>query len=395
MFRYLFRRLRRSPWMALGVCLFASILSAALCGLNASNISQQKNYEYLYQTLPVSLNVTNLYGSTTANLSIYPWFGGIFTGDDYMTPNFSKYVKDVYLSSSVEITESELTYLRGITSLEGHRLRQLNGTFVVHFLPGYDESIFSGSDWVAIAPASLYPNLTEPITVTVTTYYKDRVDLMSGAHTFPETFQIVGTYEGSSTELICPYQCMIDVCLDLSITHKLNAVGATVADNNQLDTIRRIAERWFAEPDPLGTPVHWGRFGYETYPYALDINDAALKQASVTLRNSLAINRACTALVFLLSAASGFLIGFLVIRQQKREILLLRTMGTRTSSIFLGYAVENLLYGALGALLGGAVWLWQPPERLGVFLGLFACGLGFSLLIFLRRNLLGNLKEEE
>ena len=47
MFRYLFRRLRRSPWMALGVCLFASILSAALCGLNASNISQQKNYEYL------------------------------------------------------------------------------------------------------------------------------------------------------------------------------------------------------------------------------------------------------------------------------------------------------------------------------------------------------------
>ena len=113
------------------------------------------------------------------------------------------------------------------------------------------------------------------------------------------------------------------------------------------------------------------------------------------MQTSLLINGICTVLVFVLSAAISFFVGFLMIRTRKKEILRMRTMGTPTWSIFVGFTVEQMLCVCLGAFLGGLPFLWQPTGQVLLFIGIYCIGLVLSLLVFLKKNLLSTMKEEE
>ena len=50
---------------------------------------------------------------------------------------------------------------------------------------------------------------------------------------------------------------------------------------------------------------------------------------------------------------------------------------------------------AAGILLGGAAFLWQPLQRLMLFGGIYFVGLSIALVIFLCKNLLTTIKEDE
>ena len=113
------------------------------------------------------------------------------------------------------------------------------------------------------------------------------------------------------------------------------------------------------------------------------------------MRNSLTINKICTTLVFVLSAGAGFFAGFLVVRSRKKEIALMRTMGTSNSSIFVCIVFEQMLCVVLGTLLGGSYFLFQPVVRLAAFVGIYFVGLSIALLVFLYTNLLTTIKEDE
>ena len=100
-------------------------------------------------------------------------------------------------------------------------------------------------------------------------------------------------------------------------------------------------------------------------------------------------------MAFALSAGAGFFVGFLMIRQRKREIALMRTLGTRNGAVYLGFALEQILCVVVGAALGGAPFGWHPVERLLIFIGIYFIGLTAALLVFLHQNLLSTLKEGE
>ena len=48
-----------------------------------------------------------------------------------------------------------------------------------------------------------------------------------------------------------------------------------------------------------------------------------------------------------------------------------------------------------GMVLAGAPFLWRPLDDLGLFAGIYFVGLAFALLIFLSKNLLTTIKEDE
>ena len=54
-----------------------------------------------------------------------------------------------------------------------------------------------------------------------------------------------------------------------------------------------------------------------------------------------------------------------------------------------------MLCVAVGTVLGGSYALWRPVGQLGLFLAIYFLGLSAALLIFLRRNLLTTMKEDE
>ena len=120
-----------------------------------------------------------------------------------------------------------------------------------------------------------------------------------------------------------------------------------------------------------------------------------MTEAENTLQKSLTISAVGTALIFLLSAGTGAVIGGLMIRSRKREIRLMRTLGTPDGRIFGSFALEQLACVVLGVVLGGAAFLWRPLEQLLLFVVIYALGLTLALLVFLRKNLMATIKEDE
>ena len=73
----------------------------------------------------------------------------------------------------------------------------------------------------------------------------------------------------------------------------------------------------------------------------------------------------------------------------------MRTMGTPNRSVYFGFALEQMLCVIVGIVLGGANHQWQPINRLGTLVVTYFIGLTTALLIFLRKNLLASIKEDE
>lgn len=391
MFSYLFARLRRSPIPALAVLMFAAVLSFSLCALQASNRAAEERYEELYRTLPVEVNVTNLAGTKTDDLAIPGWVLELFNGEGLFTLDLDEFVTDLQVKLCRPIMSGPGSTLIGLSSLGiADELAQENNGEVSWF-DGYDESILAAAEAVCIVSEQVAREMEE-----VELSFSYAPDALSPTRTYSCTLKIVGTYvsDKGSAMIFCPLAIAEEVFAGLGADREIDAISARVKDNRALDKFRSYAGFWFAEPNPTGAKTEWGFAGYKYYPYALDIDDSLLRAAENTLENSLFINGLCTWLIFGLSAGAGFFISFLMIRQRKREIALMRTLGTGQGSIFLGLLAEQSVLVALGIGIGGAWFRWHPVERLEIFGLVYFAGLLTALVVFLRNNLLLAIKEE-
>ena len=113
------------------------------------------------------------------------------------------------------------------------------------------------------------------------------------------------------------------------------------------------------------------------------------------MKNSIFLNKFASVVVFILSATAGFLTGFLTIRSRKREIMLMRSVGESNRSVYFSYAIEQMACVLIGIAFGGAYNLWHPAIRLVIFAIVYYIGFSLALLLFLRKNLLITIKEDE
>lgn len=386
------KRMRRAPIPALGVLLFVIALSVVLCGLQKADDAEWEKYNDTVHSIPVQFSVTNLSATSSVNLDIPALIADVFVRED----GLSKYVSDLQRVCKHSIAGTNANYtLVGITSTAlSNELWPENGTYLL-WNEEYSESMFAGNELVCLVPNAIMVLTDEE---TGETYVE--LDFQCWKND-PVTeysckLKVVGTYMGGDGKSIyCPYTVCEKVYTELNEFMSVQAIRATLYSNDDLEELRAESKRWFAEPNPLGEKTPWGEFSYEYYPYALDINDDLLQRSSATLQNSITTNRICTLIVLCLSAAAGFLIGFLMVRNRKKEIALMRTMGTPNRTVYFGFVAEQMLCVVLGIALGGAYNEWQPAGRLGFLAAVYFAGLTVALQIFLRRNLLTTIKEDE
>ena len=134
---------------------------------------------------------------------------------------------------------------------------------------------------------------------------------------------------------------------------------------------------------------------YDNYRYAIDINDENLFELTAILEDSIKFNRTVTVFVVILSAVSGFLVGFLMIRRRKKDILLMRTVGESNFRLYIGFVLEQMICILLGIAIGGAYYNWNPIKNLGIFAVVYFVALSFALAIFMSKKLLTSVKEDE
>jgi hypothetical protein len=73
----------------------------------------------------------------------------------------------------------------------------------------------------------------------------------------------------------------------------------------------------------------------------------------------------------------------------------MRTLGEANGRVYCSFALEQMVCVILGTAAGGAYFAWQPVGRLLLFALIYFVGLSAALLVFLRKNLLSTMKEDE
>ncbi len=403
MLQYTLQRLRRTPLQALGVFLFAAILSAALCYLRGANETEVERYHETYQKIPVTVSITDLSGTINDGLGITNEFVLAFSADNRLGDYLSNIQMLARHTVSLDVSGTEngptnlLYMLIGVQSTKLTPELWPESDCVITWNEGYDESALASQEMVCLVPEGMHtrtdPNTGEEYIRLEVKRQSPTEDKMITTRVW---LTVAGTYTGSDNVNIYSsfYACQ-QVYRTLEKPMLVDMAQATLADNDTLATFREASKQWFAEPNVLGQETPWGKGIYDYYPFALNINDYLLKQAATTMETSIAINRLCAVLVLCLSAGAGFLIGFLTVRSRKREIALMRTLGKSNGRIYLDFALEQMLCVALGVAVGGAYGLWDPADQLGILAGVYFVGLTFALMIFLHTNLLSSIMEVE
>ena len=73
----------------------------------------------------------------------------------------------------------------------------------------------------------------------------------------------------------------------------------------------------------------------------------------------------------------------------------MRTLGGSNFHIYLGFVAEQLLCVGAGIALGGTLMKFNAPKQLALFALVYFVGLSAALVVFLHKNLLSSMKEEE
>ncbi len=409
MIKRIIRRGTREPLPCIGVILFAAILTGILCFLQRSREEEQRNFEKTYRSVPVEVEITSLSGNRLGESDVIEgYMVDLFFEDSWFTPNFSDLVEDVQLRMShtaalLDGTENGMGEDHGKTQLS-KRVVGISSTKVaeeltpeyggnIEWLPGYGEDVLGSQELVCIVPA----DFPETDTVELCFVYVERMNLEKPIrHEYHGTFTVVGRYyDDGNKRLYCPYSTLESIYEELQEPRRIQNLLCKLKSNDDLALLRETAANWFAEPNPMGEPTEWGKYGYAYYPFALDIRDSLLKSLVSDMQSSMTVNRVTAILVLLLSAGAGFLTGFLVIRARKREIALMRVLGSSNPGICAELAAEQIVCVLLGVLIGGGYARWKPMAQLCLFSGLYIAGLTAALVIFMRANLLTTIKEDE
>lgn len=381
---YMWKRAVRQPLMPIAMILVAMVLSVILCSLHASSEKEAADYEEIYRNTPVTVSVTDLTGLRQDNLSAPRWVVNAFNEAFPIDNGLAEYVKDVRVKMSVGV-------LSGLTDMEAEPLFTPRMGGNIQWREGYDASCFGGKEYVCIVPEDSEYAL-EPDEITLTLSY---VNGFGVTKTTTIDLTVAGTHALGNGEVYCPFWVVQYVCGRLDKSYEADAVSAVLKDNSRLEEFREAASQWFTEPNYSGEKTPWDYSWYFYYPYALKINDSQLRSAQTTMENSRIINTICAFVVFAVATGAGFLIGFQTVRSRRREIALMRTMGTPDISVYFTLVSEQMVCILLGTLLGGVAFGWRPLYQLGIFAGVYFIGLTIAMLIALRNNLLAIIKEEE
>ena len=262
----------------------------------------------------------------------------------------------------------------------------------IRWLEGYDESCLEGDERICIisdrwgyAPGDTIPLLARvPVSKT---------QLEGIFH-----LKVAGTYPGKITKFaaVMPLKTMEDLTVAATAVHKqagnpyawnfgLNAVYFTVRDNQQLDQIKAAITESGLRSNKL---------------VRVRIDDHILKETVGPIESNLAQLEGSYLFFFVMIAAIGFLLSFLLARGRKPEYAVMRMLGESRLQITLKALLEQFVLCLGGVLLGAAAVgiIGQERFRPGICAAILLCytvGAAVAVLLTVRVNVMDILRDKE
>ena len=262
----------------------------------------------------------------------------------------------------------------------------------IRWLEGYDESCLEGDERICIisdrwgyAPGDTIPLLARvPVSKT---------QLEGIFH-----LKVAGTYPDKITKFaaVIPLKTMEDLTVAATAVHKqagnpyawnfgLNAVYFTVRDNQQLDQIKAAITESGLRSNKL---------------VRVRIDDRILKETVGPIESNLAQLEGSYLFFFVMIAAIGFLLSFLLARGRKPEYAVMRMLGESRLQITLKALIEQFVLCLGGVLLGAAAVgiIGQEGFRPGICAAILLCysvGAAVAVLLTVRDNVMDILRDKE
>ena len=262
----------------------------------------------------------------------------------------------------------------------------------IRWLEGYDESCLEGDERICIisdkwgyAPGDTIPLLARvPVSKT---------QLEGIFH-----LKVAGTYPGKITKFaaVMPLKTMEDLTAAATAVHKqagnpyawnfgLNAVYFTVRDNQQLDQIKAAITESGLRSNKL---------------VRVRIDDRILKETVGPIKSNLAQLEGSYLFFFVMIAAIGFLLSFLLARGRKPEYAVMRMLGESRLQITLKPKLEQFVLCLGGVLLGAAavMLLAQDSFRPGICAAILLCysvGAAAAVTLTVCVNVMDILRDKE
>ena len=262
----------------------------------------------------------------------------------------------------------------------------------IRWLEGYDESYLEGDERICIisdrwgyAPGDTIPLLARvPVSKT---------QLEGIFH-----LKVAGTYPGKITKFaaVMPLKTMEDLTVAATAVHKqagnpyawnfgLNAVYFTVRDNQQLDQIKAAITESGLRSNKL---------------VRVRIDDRILKETVGPIESNLAQLEGSYLFFFVMIAAIGFLLSFLLARGRKPEYAVMRMLGESRLQITLKALLEQFVLCLDGVLLGAAAVgiIGQEGFRPGICAAILLCytlGAAAAVTLTVRVNVMDILRDKE
>lgn len=262
----------------------------------------------------------------------------------------------------------------------------------IRWLEGYDESCLEGNERICIisnkwgyAPGDTIPLLARvPVSKT---------QLEGIFH-----LKVAGTYPGKITKFaaVMPLKTMEDLTVAATAVHKqagnpyawnfgLNAVYFTVRDNQQLDQIKAAITESGLRSNKL---------------VRVRIDDRILKETVGPIESNLAQLEGSYLFFFMMIAAIGFLLSFLLARGRKPEYAVMRMLGESRLQVTLKALLEQFVLCLGGVLLGAAAVgiIGQEGFRPGICAAILLCytvGAAVAVLLTVRVNVMDILRDKE
>lgn len=262
----------------------------------------------------------------------------------------------------------------------------------IRWLEGYDESCLEGDERICIisdrwgyAPGDTIPLLARvPVSKT---------QLEGIFH-----LKVAGTYPGKITKFaaVMPLKTMEDLTVAATAVHKqagnpyawnfgLNEVYFTVRDNQQLDQIKAAITESGLRSNKL---------------VRVRIDDHILKETVGPIESNLAQLEGSYLFFFVMIAAIGFLLSFLLARGRKPEYAVMRMLGESRLQITLKALLEQFVLCLGGVLLGAAAVgiIGQEGFRPGICAAILLCytvGAAVAVLLTVRVNVMDILRDKE
>lgn len=374
---YLWKRMRRHVGDVLLTALTVTAIVILLLGLHHYYTVRQVKLDAAYEEFEIRCTVTNTSGSRTTDLDIAAGYLDLFSENGTLSP----YAKDIFLLRKIANTAVSGTAVTLFMTNAPEASTYLEDAFI-QYEEGRDGEAFRGNEPVCIVTDSLLRRVTDEGMLTVTTAWGEI------------SMRVIGSYlsEGENA-VFAAWEPMSALLAKSGVAAEAHSMAFTVADNRQLGEAKTTLRKYFAPASHTNKTSNM---------HGLVMDDSLFIDTVVVLERGLALMRVVRVLVYVLSIGVSFLIAFLKIRTRKLEFAVMRSMGTRSITLYAEVLYEHILMSLLGIVAACclAVPLGVLSEQndlsvVGVFMICYLVGVILAVAQVTAGNIMQTLKGKE